>query len=152
MAKETAKKMWWHKEENIEDGFMRHPSDSIEWKSLNERYPTFSTELRNVQLGPKCPGNDIDIYLQPMVEELNELWNGLETYDAYSKSNFLLRVALLWMINDFPAYGNLSRWSTKGKFPCPFFHKDTRSISFRSKLCYLGHRHFLPTNHPWRRN
>ncbi|KAM3289273.1 hypothetical protein P3S67_017560 [Capsicum chacoense] len=51
MAKETAKKMGWHKEENIEDGIMRHPSDSIEWKSLDERYPTFSTKLRNVRLG-----------------------------------------------------------------------------------------------------
>ncbi|KAM3250874.1 hypothetical protein P3L10_004944 [Capsicum annuum] len=30
MAKETAKKMMWHKEENSNDGVMRHPSDSIE--------------------------------------------------------------------------------------------------------------------------
>lgn len=39
--------------------------------------------------GPKCPGNDIDIYLQPMIEELKELWDGVETYDTHSKSNFL---------------------------------------------------------------
>ncbi|KAM3282950.1 hypothetical protein P3S67_026595 [Capsicum chacoense] len=157
MEKEMAKKMRWHKEENIEEGFMRHPFDSIEWKYLDERYPTFSTELRNVRLGlasdgfqpngnmssnysiwpvvlatynlppwyymkspyfmmillimgPKCPGNDFEVYLQPMIEELNELWNGVETYDAHSKSNFLLRVALRWTINDFPAYGNLSGW------------------------------------------
>ncbi|XP_055822023.1 uncharacterized protein LOC129890508 [Solanum dulcamara] len=41
MAKEISKKMRWHKEENIDDGVMRHPSDSIEWKSFNERHTTF---------------------------------------------------------------------------------------------------------------
>ncbi|XP_019244413.1 PREDICTED: uncharacterized protein LOC109224281 [Nicotiana attenuata] len=41
MAKETAKKMRWHKEENIDDGVLRHPSDSIAWKSFDERHPTF---------------------------------------------------------------------------------------------------------------
>ncbi|XP_049385806.1 uncharacterized protein LOC125849897 [Solanum stenotomum] len=159
MAKETSKKMRWHKEENIDDGVLRHPSDSIEWKSFDEHYPSFSSELRNVRLGlasdgfqpfgnmssnhsiwpvvlvtynlppwdcmkdsyfmmpllipgPKSLGNDIDVYLQPMIEELKELWDGVETYDAHTKSNFLMRVALMWTINDFPAYGNLSGWST----------------------------------------
>ncbi|KAM3284498.1 hypothetical protein P3S67_023297 [Capsicum chacoense] len=102
--------------------------------------------------GPKCPGNDIDVYLQPIIEELNELWNGVDTYDAHSNSNFLMRFALMWMINDFPAYGNLSGWSTKGKLPCPCFHKDTHSIFLCNKLCYMGHRHFLPMTHPWHRN
>ncbi|KAM3288416.1 hypothetical protein P3S67_021846 [Capsicum chacoense] len=199
MAKETAKKMRWHKEENIDDGDTRHPSDSIEWKSFDARHPTFSAELRNIRLGlasdgfqpngnmssnysiwpvvlatynlppwdcmkslyfmitllnpvPKCPGNDIDVYLQPMIEELNGLWNGVDTYDAHSKSNFLMCVALMWTINDFPAYGNLSGWSTKGKLACSCCHRDTHSISLRNKLCYISHRRFLPMNHPWRRN
>ncbi|XP_060183223.1 uncharacterized protein LOC132613195 [Lycium barbarum] len=169
MAKETAKKMRWHKEENIDDDVLRHPSDSIEWKSFNERHPTFSTKLRNVRLGlasdgfqpygnmssnhsPKCPGNDIDVYLQPMIKELKELWDGVETYDAHLKSNFLMCVALLWTINDFLAYGNLSGWSTKGKLAFPCCHKDTQSVSLRNKLCYMGHRRFLPINHPWHRN
>ena len=35
--------------------------------------------------GPKCPGDDIDVYMQPMIEELKELWDhGIETYDSYS--------------------------------------------------------------------
>ncbi|GLT40744.1 hypothetical protein SLA2020_148570 [Shorea laevis] len=46
--------------------------------------------------GPKAPGNDIDVYLQPLIDELKDLWeNGVETYDAVSKSNFKLRVALI---------------------------------------------------------
>ncbi|XP_019244414.1 PREDICTED: uncharacterized protein LOC109224282 [Nicotiana attenuata] len=102
--------------------------------------------------GPKYPGNDIDVYLQPMIEELKELWDGVETYDAYSKSNFKMRAAIMWTINDFPAYGNLSGWSTKGKLACPCCHKDTKSVSLRNKLCYMSHRRFLPIDHPWRRN
>ena len=26
--------------------------------------------------GPKQPGNDIDVYLRPLVQELLQLWNG----------------------------------------------------------------------------
>ncbi|XP_016506130.1 uncharacterized protein LOC107823932 [Nicotiana tabacum] len=199
MARESTKKMRWHKEKSMDDGVLRYPSDSVAYKSFDARHPTFSAELRNVRLGlasdgfqpygnmssnhsiwpvilatynlptwdcmkniyfmmtllilgPKCPCNDIDVYLQPMVEELKELWDRVETYDAHSKSNFMMRVAIMWTINDFPAYGNFSGWSTKGKLACPCCHKDTQSTSLRSKLCYMGHHHFLPMDHPWRRS
>ncbi|XP_075088459.1 uncharacterized protein LOC142161728 [Nicotiana tabacum] len=161
MAKETAKKMRWHKEQNIDNGVLQHPSDGMAWKSFDELHPTFSAKSRNVRLGlasddfqpygnmstshsiwlvilvpynlppwdcmkdpyfmmtllisgPKSPGHDIDVYLQPMIEELKELWEGVETYDAYSKTNFMMRVAIMWTINNFSAYGNLLGWSTKG--------------------------------------
>ena len=54
--------------------------------------------------GPKSPGIAIDVYLQPSVEELRELWDvGVEVYDASSKNVFQLRVALMWTVHDFPA-------------------------------------------------
>ena len=57
--------------------------------------------------GPKQPGNDIDVYLAPLVEDLNELWvNGVRMYDAVEKSTFNLKAILMWTINDFPAYAN----------------------------------------------
>jgi hypothetical protein len=66
--------------------------------------------------GPEGPGDAIDIYLQPLIEELIDLWvNGVDTYDASTRKNFMLRAALLWIIHDFPAYGNLSGHSTKGR-------------------------------------
>ena len=38
---------------------------------------------------PTSPENDIDVYLQPLVEELNELWDvGVETFDVSSKQSF----------------------------------------------------------------
>ncbi|XP_071909641.1 uncharacterized protein [Coffea arabica] len=105
--------------------------------------------------GPKAPGNDIHVYLQPVIDELNEFWDpGVPTYDAASKQMFYLRAALLWTINDFPAYGNLSGWSTKGKYACPCCNKDVRSqwLMHSKKHCYLGHRRFLAIDHPYRLN
>ncbi|XP_049406217.1 uncharacterized protein LOC125869837 [Solanum stenotomum] len=58
--------------------------------------------------GPNGPGDAIDVYLQPLIEELNELWEtGVETFDASTRKNFKLHASLLWTINDFPAYANL---------------------------------------------
>lgn len=49
--------------------------------------------------GPKAPGNQIDVFLQPLIEELKELWEiGVETYDASKKQNFQLHTTLLWTI------------------------------------------------------
>ncbi|XXG77568.1 hypothetical protein AAC387_Pa08g1698 [Persea americana] len=102
--------------------------------------------------GPRQPGNDIDVYLRPMIDELKELWEkGVETYDAYSKQTFNMRVALLWTINDFPAYGNLSGWSTKGYMACPPCNDDLLVVKLKRKVGYTGHRSYLPKKHTWRR-
>ena len=46
--------------------------------------------------GPTAPGNDIDIYLKPLIDKLNELWEvGAKTYDALTKQNFCMRAAIL---------------------------------------------------------
>ncbi|GLT52919.1 hypothetical protein SLA2020_262280 [Shorea laevis] len=103
--------------------------------------------------GPTAPGNDIDVYLRPLVDDLHELWSeGISTYDALAQQTFKLHAALLWTINDFPAYANLSGWSTKGKLACPVCNKDTtyKSLKYGHKTCYMGHRRFLPRGHVWR--
>jgi len=52
--------------------------------------------------GPHQPGNEIDIYLKPLVDKLKELWEeGVETYDAYNKEHFQMRASLLWTIHDY---------------------------------------------------
>ncbi|KAA0050188.1 Transposon, En/Spm-like protein [Cucumis melo var. makuwa] len=40
--------------------------------------------------------------------------DGIQTYDSFNASFFQLRAALLWTINDFPTYGDLAGWRTKG--------------------------------------
>ena len=105
--------------------------------------------------GPTGPGDAIDVYLQPVIEELKELWEtGVETFDAASQRHFQLRAALMWTINDFPAYGMLSGWSTKGKLACPCCLRDTRSKRLPNcgKECFMAHRRYLPKNHRWRKD
>jgi hypothetical protein len=49
----------------------------------------------------KMPGNDIDVYLQPLIKYLMELWHeGAEAYDASTKETFKLHAALMWTISD----------------------------------------------------
>ena len=46
--------------------------------------------------GPKSPGNNIDVCLQPQINELKELWEkGVETWDAKVRKNFTLCAVLL---------------------------------------------------------
>lgn len=104
--------------------------------------------------GPKGPGDAIDVYLQPLIEELKELWEvGVETYDASKCENFKMHAALLTTINDFPAYGILSGWSTKGKLACPCCHKKTAYLRLKNccKHVYMRHRRFLHIKHSWRK-
>jgi len=70
------------------------------------------------------------------------------------KETFQLHASILWTINDFLAYGNLSGWSTKGNFACPCCNEDTWSLSLPNgkKNCYVGSYRFLPLQHSWRNN
>ena len=58
--------------------------------------------------GPFNPMVDIDIYLQPLIDDMKKLWSGVMTYDVSRKQNFMIRVVLMWTINNFPAYRMLS--------------------------------------------
>ncbi|KAK8618251.1 hypothetical protein V6N13_132251 [Hibiscus sabdariffa] len=108
--------------------------------------------LSMIILGEKGPGNDIDIYLQPLIEELKQLWVGVQTFDVLKKENFNLRATLLWTINDFPAYANLSDWSTKGCYACPCCATETCSMWLNNgkKFSYMEHRRWLDENHRFR--
>ncbi|XP_026458599.1 uncharacterized protein LOC113359135 [Papaver somniferum] len=103
--------------------------------------------------GKKQPGNDIDVYLQPLINDLIELWeNDVQVYDSFTKTEFNLKSLLMWTINDLPAYGNLSGCTYKGKAASPLCGENTLSnwLSVSRKTVYLNHRRFLRHNHPLR--
>ncbi|KAL9667674.1 hypothetical protein QQ045_002038 [Rhodiola kirilowii] len=104
--------------------------------------------------GPHNPKKGIDIYLRPLLDDLQLLWNdGVPTYDAFRKQNFNMRAALMWTVSDFPAYGMLSGWSTQGRLGCPYCMEETKSFFLQHgrKVSYFDcHRRFLPQNHPYR--
>ncbi|XP_063936159.1 uncharacterized protein LOC135147220 [Daucus carota subsp. sativus] len=109
--------------------------------------------LSTIIPGPNDPGNNIDVYMQPLIEELKELWKtGVETFNAATNQNFTLRAGVLWTISDFPGYAMMSGWSTKGKLACPVCHYETSSMYLKhsKKVCYMNHRKFLDANHKWR--
>ncbi|KAL3520947.1 hypothetical protein ACH5RR_019096 [Cinchona calisaya] len=66
-----------------------------------------------------------------------------------------MKAALLWTVNDFPAYGMLSGWSTAGRLGCPICMERSKAFRLKHgrKACYFDcHRQFLPLNHSYRKN
>ncbi|XP_012832641.1 PREDICTED: uncharacterized protein LOC105953517 [Erythranthe guttata] len=119
------------------------------WLCMKEPYFIMSLLIP----GPKSPGRDIDVYLRPLIDDLKELWeSGVRTRDAKTGELFVLHAAILWTINDFPAYGDISGHRTKGYCACPRCSAETPSQRLRSKIGYIGHRRYLPRNHPYRRS
>ncbi|KAL3651956.1 hypothetical protein CASFOL_004958 [Castilleja foliolosa] len=103
--------------------------------------------------GKNSPGKDIDVYLRPLVDEVKELFiDGADTFDVFVKKTLKLHASILWTINDFPAYEDLSWWITKGYLACPSCNERTYSVKLRNKICYMGHRRSLPRDHLWRKD
>jgi hypothetical protein len=106
--------------------------------------------------GPSSPGQNIDVYLRPLIDELTQLWSsGVLTYDISRKQNFVTRAALMWTINDFPAYGMVFGWSTHGKLACPYRMENNKAFTLTNsgKASFSDcHRCFLPHNHKYRKN
>lgn len=102
----------------------------------------------------RYPGNDIDVFLEPLVNDLHTLFeDGVDTYDACTKEMFKLRAVVLWTINDYPAIGTLCGCPYSGFKGCVVCRKDTHCVrlSTSSKQSYAGHRQYLPYNHVFKK-
>ena len=70
--------------------------------------------------GPNYPGKNMNVYLQPLKDELEEAWeNVVKTYDAARKENFKMHVWYMYSMHYLRAYALFSRWFVHGRFPCP---------------------------------
>ncbi|XP_025692615.1 uncharacterized protein [Arachis hypogaea] len=149
----SALHMTWHIKNQRDDGVMTHPSHGEALKSFDRIHSDFALVPRNIRLGLCSDGFTPNIqFSKPYSCWPNP---GVLTYDIVEKKNFVLKAALMWTINDFPAYGMLSRWMTQGRLSCPICMEDTKSftLSHGGKASWFDcHRRFLPTNHPYRRN
>jgi hypothetical protein len=198
-----AELMKWHVTGKSEDKVMRSVVDSKAWDHVNNRWPWFAKEERNVRLGLALDGvnpfknqslshstwpvimlnynlppwlvtknffimlaliipgkesvrdKNVDVYMAPLIEELQELWTGIDCLDGSQQNSqtFKLHGILLWTVNDFPAYGLISGQVTKGHRACPVCGPNvaTRRSKALKKNVYLGHRRQLPMTHQWRR-
>ncbi|KAL0405387.1 UNVERIFIED_CONTAM: hypothetical protein Slati_3852600 [Sesamum latifolium] len=83
----------------------------------------------------------IDVYLEPLIEELQNLWHvGVLMRDSARDETFVMCAALIWTVNDLPAYGMASGWSSAGVMGCPVCMKDTHAFYLQNgrKACYFG--------------
>ncbi|XP_021749396.1 uncharacterized protein LOC110715131 [Chenopodium quinoa] len=198
---DEANKLTWHKFGQKNDGLLRHPADSLQWRLVDEKWSDFGREERNLCLamstdgmnpygslssrhstwpvmlaiynlppslcmkrkyiilsliipGPTQPGNDICVYLAPLIDDLLLLCeSGVEVFDANRKETSNLRALLFCTIQNFPAYGNLSGYSVKGTAPCPICEDNWKGEYMKGshKTVYFDHRPFLPCDHCYRR-
>lgn len=77
-------------------------------------------------LGPQHPKRSLDVFLQPLIQELQMLWNhGVAAYDISRQQNFVMKVVLMWTISDYPAYRMLSGWMTHERLSCLYCQENT---------------------------
>ncbi|KAA0041519.1 transposase [Cucumis melo var. makuwa] len=143
------------------DGVLRHPADTPSWRLVDHLWPDFGFQPRNLRLGLSTDGinpyGDLSTKYScwPVIATIYNLppWLCVRCFDAHRNERFTLRAVLLWTINDFSAYGNLCGCSVKGYKACPICGEETSSIRLPhgKKNAYMGHRKYLPNNHPYRR-
>jgi hypothetical protein len=118
--------------------------------------------LAIVILGPKEPNKQMNIFLRPLMEELKELWQGVDAYDSHLKYQFMIiwHMAIclptnvyLWSIHDYLAYGKFAGWCVHVRLNCPVCMDDSDAIRLQHdrKVSFFDcHRRFLPLSHEFR--
>jgi uncharacterized Zn finger protein (UPF0148 family) len=107
--------------------------------------------------GPKQPGVDMDVFLEPLLEDMKKLWEeGADMIDASKpvddpEREFKLRAIIIITINDYPALFSLSG-QFKGKLGCVVCIDGTWHVFLpaSNKTVYMRHRRFLPAGHKYR--
>jgi hypothetical protein len=120
----------------------------VPWLCHKRKYLLLTTLIS----GPKQAGIDIDVFLESLMEEMQNLWgHRVNVWDDYNKQHFNLKAIIFSMIND-----NLARLAltgqVKGKTACVIYVDQTKSIYLpsSSKLVYMWHHRFLPHKHKYR--
>ncbi|GKC99833.1 putative ribonuclease H-like domain-containing protein, partial [Tanacetum coccineum] len=137
--------------------YWKDDKDLTAWRTIDETFPKIAEDPRNLWLGKladgvdvnignrhhSIPGNDIDVFLELLVDDLHTLFKtGVDTYDVSTKDNFNLCVIVLWIINDYPALGTLCGCPYSRFKGCVVCGKDTNCVrlSASSKKSYVDHR------------
>ena len=54
--KKEAEQLRWHKEKHKDDGLIRHPADSTQWRNIDSRNPEFAKDPRNIRIAMSTDG------------------------------------------------------------------------------------------------
>ena len=134
--------------------------------------PYLVTEKFFIQLCILISGKDsptsenIGVFIEPLVEELQQLWTGIwaqDFLDPIGERRFYLRGILMWTVSDYPALGLISGLSTHGYKACVVCGPETDARSARTgdkidnnrnvrgrKIIYGGGRRWTRRHHPYR--
>ena len=156
-CKAIAELISWHSSHRSIDGKWRLGVDTPTWRHIDDTWPSFKEEPRNLRLelgmdsvnpfgfkstsyiiwpvvvvkynlplsmaikkghfmlSPLNPGRhkvkNVDVYLEPLINELEKLWRGINVTNLSrptSIRDFFLKIVLMWMMHDFPGYGECS--------------------------------------------
>jgi hypothetical protein len=116
-----------------------------QWLCHKRKYLLLTTLIS----GPKQAGIDIDVFLDPLMEDMQKLWeHGVNVWDEYKKEYFNLKAIIFCMINDNLAHLSLTG-QVKEKTECVICVDQMELIYLpsSSKLVYMWHHKFLQPKH-----
>jgi hypothetical protein len=92
--------------------------------------------------GPQQPGNDIDTYFTPLVEDMKVMWynDGVQVWDEHKREYVDLKAILFVTVSDSLVTRNLSGQSKKvgcGCLHC-FRETDSQYLIGSQKIVYMG--------------
>ena len=120
------------------------------WLCMKQKYIVLSMMIASL----RQPDNDIDVYLRPLIDDLQKLWKeGVDVWDGNLQNCFKLHAMVFCTINDFPAYENLNGYNVKGHHACPICETNTSFLQLKhgKKTVYTRHQRFLKHYYPYRR-
>ena len=99
------------------------------WLCLKQKYMMMHVLIQ----GTKQPGNDIDVYLRLLVDELLLFWKKEGVRMSTNKENVDLRALLFISINDWSTLSNVSVQSNKGYQACTHCLYETDSLYLKNR-------------------
>jgi hypothetical protein len=93
-----------------------------------------------------------DVYLEPLLEEILQLWYGISTYNITKErgmQTFTVRVGLMWTIHDFSNNQIVGGFFYQRYAVCPWCRPDLRAEHSMElgKQIYGGTKRWLPKNY-----
>ena len=91
---------------------------------------------------------DMSVELAPLIDELCNLWNGVQVVDnssKYCRKIINVRAILMWTMHDYPGYGDVSKYSVQGYHVCPICGPklQTHYSPHFKEMVYKGRNIFL---------
>jgi hypothetical protein len=97
-------------------------------------------------LGPTYPGKDFDVFMQPLVEDLQKLWKSVSTRDVLQPEAepFKLHADVLYCTHDYPGLGVMSSRVTSCYNACVHCDKEQISKKLIHKVGFFGQYRSFP--------